>query len=191
MIPVIGFENIDIMKFGNELRISGMIFSKGQDLYFIPVPNTDYMRLHIVEADKDDWDKLVYQLDNVETVVHAKDENGKLEKIIVRKSQRRLEEKIIWNVFRRDNYTCQYCGKNDVPLTVDHVVRWENMGQTHEDNLITACKKCNNTRGNMEIGDWLKCNYYIERVPIKFISSNLASLDKAFELPLREYKRKR
>jgi 5-methylcytosine-specific restriction endonuclease McrA len=39
------------------------------------------------------------------------------------------------NIFRRDNYTCQYCGAQDVPLTVDHIVpkvlggseTWENL----------------------------------------------------------------
>jgi len=192
-INVIGFDNINIHKFGNELSISGMIFSKGKDLYFLPLSDIDFahMKLHMVASDKSDWDKLVFQLDNVETVIKAKDENDRLVKIIVRKSQRRLEEKIVWNVFKRDKYTCQYCGKDDVPLTVDHIVRWENLGQTHEDNLITACKKCNNKRGDMEMNEWLVSKYYLDRVPIEFIDKNLKALDKAFELPLREYKRNR
>jgi hypothetical protein len=193
-VNVVGFENINIHKFGNELTISGMIFSKGKDLYFLPFPDVDYshMKMHMITSDTLDWNKLIYQLDNVETVVKAKDENNKLVKIIVRKSQRKLEEKIVWNVFRRDRYTCQYCGRLDVPLTIDHIIRWENMGQTVEDNLISACKKCNNTRGNMEFEDWLKSDYYLEHCKdIHMQRWNKEAFEKAKNLPLREYKRNR
>ena len=192
-VKVIGFENINIHKFGNDLTISGMMFSRGKDLYFLPFADIDYshMRMNMVTSDKVDWNKLMFQLDNVETVVHAKDEDERLIKIVVRKAQRRIEEKVVWNVFRRDNYTCQYCGKNDIPLTIDHIIRWEELGQTVEDNLITSCKKCNNTRGNMEFGEWLFCDYYLARVSTNTDFHNHKMYDKAKVLPLREYKRKR
>jgi 5-methylcytosine-specific restriction endonuclease McrA len=35
-----------------------------------------------------------------------------------------------------------------------------NMGASVEDNLITACRKCNKTRGNMLYEDWLNSDYY-------------------------------
>ncbi|GAB4476535.1 MAG: HNH endonuclease [Anaerolineae bacterium] len=50
-------------------------------------------------------------------------------------------------IFRRDNYTCQYCGKTGAPLTIDHVIP-RNRGGTHSwHNLVTACPACNRRKG--------------------------------------------
>lgn len=50
-----------------------------------------------------------------------------------------------FTVFRRDSYTCQYCGRRapDVELHVDHIVAWSRGGHTTADNLRTACSVCN------------------------------------------------
>ena len=43
-----------------------------------------------------------------------------------------------FNVFLRDQFSCQYCGsKND--LTFDHVIPRSKGGQTTWENVITAC----------------------------------------------------
>ncbi len=52
------------------------------------------------------------------------------------------------NVFRRDHYTCQYCGRSGVELTLDHVVPKSRGGRTTWENLVTACKACNAKKGN-------------------------------------------
>jgi 5-methylcytosine-specific restriction endonuclease McrA len=50
-------------------------------------------------------------------------------------------------VFARDHYTCQYCGRQTNDLTLDHVVpRHRGGGHTWE-NLVTACKSCNHRKG--------------------------------------------
>ena len=50
-------------------------------------------------------------------------------------------------ILRRDDYTCQYCGKNTVHLTVDHVVP-RRLGGTHSwENLVAACPACNHRKG--------------------------------------------
>jgi 5-methylcytosine-specific restriction endonuclease McrA len=50
-------------------------------------------------------------------------------------------------VFRRDNYTCQYCGKHLGNLTVDHV-RPKHMGGEHIwTNVVAACPSCNHRKG--------------------------------------------
>jgi len=48
-------------------------------------------------------------------------------------------------VFRRDGYSCQYCGRSapEFPLHVDHIVPWSKGGATVFDNLRTACRACN------------------------------------------------
>jgi 5-methylcytosine-specific restriction endonuclease McrA len=50
-------------------------------------------------------------------------------------------------VFRRDNYTCQYCGRHATNLTVDHVVP-KILGGPHTwTNVVTACPSCNHRKG--------------------------------------------
>lgn len=50
-------------------------------------------------------------------------------------------------VFIRDNYTCQYCGRFGSDLTIDHVVPRSKGGQHTWDNLVSACKTCNHRKG--------------------------------------------
>lgn len=51
------------------------------------------------------------------------------------------------NIFKRDRYQCQYCGKKS-HLTLDHILPKSKGGRTTWDNLITACKKCNSRKGD-------------------------------------------
>ncbi len=50
-------------------------------------------------------------------------------------------------IFRRDNYTCQYCGRQSPHLTIDHVVPRHTGGGHCWDNLVTACPPCNRRKG--------------------------------------------
>jgi 5-methylcytosine-specific restriction endonuclease McrA len=52
------------------------------------------------------------------------------------------------NILRRDNHRCQYCGRGDVPLTVDHVIPKARGGEDSWENLVTACVACNNKKGD-------------------------------------------
>ena len=56
------------------------------------------------------------------------------------------------NVFIRDRYTCQYCGKNNIPvdqLTYDHVTPRSRGGKTDWTNITTACKRCNARKADL------------------------------------------
>ncbi len=56
-------------------------------------------------------------------------------------------------VFRRDNYTCQYCGQSKTDLTLDHVVP-RRLGGTHTwVNLVAACRNCNHQKGGRKIAN--------------------------------------
>ena len=50
-------------------------------------------------------------------------------------------------VFIRDNYTCQYCGRQAGDLTIDHVIPRSRGGPHTWDNLVSACKTCNHRKG--------------------------------------------
>jgi len=54
-------------------------------------------------------------------------------------------------IFRRDNYTCQYCGKHAVFLTVDHVIPRHLAGKHTWTNVVTACAACNHHKGGRRI----------------------------------------
>lgn len=52
------------------------------------------------------------------------------------------------NVLRRDSFTCQYCGTRRGPMTTDHVVPRSMGGGDSWTNLVCACVRCNNAKGN-------------------------------------------
>ena len=53
---------------------------------------------------------------------------------------RKLSKK---EVFLRDRFTCQYCGKKAQDLTVDHVVPRRQGGGHAWENVVAACNRCN------------------------------------------------
>lgn len=55
-----------------------------------------------------------------------------------------------YNIFLRDNWTCQYCGSKhkSEDLTFDHVIpKSRNSGKTWT-NIVTACVPCNRKKAN-------------------------------------------
>ncbi len=52
------------------------------------------------------------------------------------------------NILRRDGHRCQFCGRGDLPLTVDHVIPISRGGEDTWDNLVCACVDCNNKKGD-------------------------------------------
>jgi len=57
------------------------------------------------------------------------------------------------NIFKRDNYMCQYCGKKTKKLTIDHVKPKNKGGIDSWENLVTACVKCNLAKGDRYLKD--------------------------------------
>lgn len=46
-------------------------------------------------------------------------------------------------IFNRDNYICQYCGKQTRALTIDHVIPRHRGGEHNWFNVVSACPACN------------------------------------------------
>lgn len=135
------------------------------DYHYLEVAEMDAMgswpgSLKVLDMDLDDWRAFIRQTDLLETEVVAPDQDGKLVKAILRKSQRQVDQGTSWVVYKRDGYRCRYCGIDGVPMTVDHLVLWEEGGPAIPENLVTSCRKCNKKRGNMQYGDWLESPYY-------------------------------
>ncbi len=53
------------------------------------------------------------------------------------------------NILWRDDNQCQYCAKKFAPkeLTLDHVIPKSRGGRNTWENLVVACKKCNQKKG--------------------------------------------
>ena len=90
-----------------------------------------------------------------------------------------ITKKIRFEVFKRDDFKCGYCGKSPpaVKLEADHIEPISKGGTDDINNLITACFDCN--RG--------KSNVPLDSIPPK-VRENLASI-KEREIQLIEYKK--
>jgi len=66
-----------------------------------------------------------------------------------------IGKKLRFEVFKRDGFKCQYCGKSapDVVLHVDHVNPVSKGGGADILNLITSCQDCNLGKGARELSD--------------------------------------
>ncbi|MET8826039.1 HNH endonuclease [Streptomyces sp. NPDC004610] len=61
-----------------------------------------------------------------------------------------VSKRLRYEIFRRDNHTCGYCGASapDAPLRVDHVTPVALGGTDTPDNLVTACEPCNSGKSS-------------------------------------------
>jgi len=64
--------------------------------------------------------------------------------------------KIIKEVFKRDNYTCQYCGQVGGKLEADHIIPFSKGGSDEMSNLITSCRKCNRQKKDKSTNEFIK-----------------------------------
>ena len=66
-----------------------------------------------------------------------------------------LQPKMRFEVFKRDGFKCQYCGRSapEVTLEVDHIVPVAEGGKNEMLNLITSCRACNRGKGKTKLSD--------------------------------------
>jgi 5-methylcytosine-specific restriction endonuclease McrA len=86
------------------------------------------------------------------------------------------------NILRRDGHQCQYCGVRTA-LTVDHIIPKSRGGEDTWENLVTACIRCNNRKGNMFPDEF---NLKPKQRPIKpnhvvFLRQYVGTIDKSWE----------
>lgn len=56
-------------------------------------------------------------------------------------------------IYLRDHFMCQYCGRDlhSAPaseVTLDHLIPRSQGGNNRNENLVTACRRCNSARGS-------------------------------------------
>lgn len=69
--------------------------------------------------------------------------------------RRVLSKKTRFEIFKRDKFTCQYCGRMapDVILEVDHIKPVAKGGKNDLLNLITSCRDCNRGKRDNILSD--------------------------------------
>ena len=156
------FKNLDLPKIGNTIQLAGSIWIGEGKTYLCMFPGEQELSIPVKQLNMTSRErsKFLRQTDIMETEVLATAADGTITKALLRKAARQISQHISWEVFRRDNYACRYCGKNDVPLTVDHLVTWEEGGPSVPENLVAADKRCNRIRGNLPYAEWLEHPHY-------------------------------
>jgi hypothetical protein len=71
------------------------------------------------------------------------------------KNRKQISKTARFEVFKRDSFTCQYCGRKaaDVLLVIDHIEPVAKGGTNDLLNLITACKDCNAGKSDRQLSD--------------------------------------
>jgi len=63
-----------------------------------------------------------------------------------------------FEIFKRDNFTCQYCGRNvkedKIKLHVDHIIPLSKNGTWEKKNLTTACEECNIGKADILLNEY-------------------------------------
>ena len=86
------------------------------------------------------------------------------------------------NILRRDGFRCQYCSSRD-DLTVDHILPKSRGGRDTWENLVAACTRCNNRKGNRTPEE---ANMHLHRKPFRpshvmFIRDFVGTLDDTWK----------
>ena len=56
-------------------------------------------------------------------------------------------------ILRRDEYRCQYCGREMSRMTIDHVIPRYRGGVHSWKNLVAACPQCNRRKGGRTLAE--------------------------------------
>lgn len=207
--------DLNILDVGNTIQMAGAVYVDDGQMYLAMFPEERgdargplggedptcfyaadgaFYKIDVLDMDQDDWAKFIRQTDIVETEILARSSDGTLAKTIVRKTQRQIEQGVMWKVYKRDGYKCRYCGNDDTPLTVDHLVCWNVGGPSTVENLVAACRKCNKTRGDTTYEGWLQHPHYL-RVSKSLTEAerkaNVALAETLANIPLQIHKKSR
>jgi hypothetical protein len=97
------------------------------------------------------------------------------------KKREPISKKIRMEIFKRDSFTCQYCGRKspDVILQVDHIHPVAKGGDNDIMNLITACFDCNSGKSDRTLSDHTAIEK--KRVQIELLQERKEQIEMMFE----------
>jgi 5-methylcytosine-specific restriction endonuclease McrA len=111
---------------------------------------------------EEEWTDFLQRSDNPEVLVMP-------EKAFHRKIRFEISGAVQQKIWVADNYRCVYCGAymGKAQLTIDHFTPLELGGVNNTSNYLSACRRCNKSKGSMNPHDWcnlkgLKYDYFID-----------------------------
>ena len=121
------------------------------------VLNADYRPLSYYPLSLWPWQEVVKAafLDRVEVIasydrlIHSPNFEMRLPSVVSLRQYVRQDRQPAFtrfNVFLRDGFCCQYCGRGE-DLTFDHVIPRSRGGRTTWENIVAACAPCNLAKG--------------------------------------------
>ena len=136
---------------------SGFLRHQGGRQFPALVLNADYRPLSYLplslwswqEAVKAAWLERVSIIAEYDEVVHSPSTEIRIPSVVVLKDYVKPARSAAFtrfNLFLRDEFSCQYCGARG-DLTFDHVVPRSRGGRTTWENVVAACGPCNLKKG--------------------------------------------
>jgi hypothetical protein len=169
---------------GVQAQINGVILSARDidTIMWLPWQSPTEMPIHALQPSVEDWLAVLQATDDPH--IFETDETG-IVKAIHRKCMRAIGGALQWQVWRRDNFRCMYCGvegNGSHPLTVDHFIPVELGGSDEIGNLISCCRACNKAKGSLspekycelENKDYLALDAYLHGKASALFISHLA-----------------
>ena len=144
-----------------EFRTSFVREPAGLKHYPALVLNADYRPLSYYPLSLWPWQEAIKAawLDRVDIVaeydecVRSPSTEIRIPSVVVLKQYVRPQKRVAFtrfNLFLRDEFSCQYCGANG-DLTFDHVVPRARGGITSWQNVVAACSRCNLRKGSKSL----------------------------------------
>lgn len=116
----------------------------------------------------EDWGELITKEEDL--VIRSINYAFRVPEIILLTSHNKLSRQRVHfsrrNLFRRDNWMCQYCcvKPGNSELSIDHVLPKSQGGLTTWENCVAACTSCNGRKANRTPE---KANMKLKKVPVK------------------------
>lgn len=151
------------------------------------VLNADYRPLSYLPLSLWSWQDAVKAafLDRVdivaeyETKVHSPSRSIRIPSVVVLRDYVRPQRRAAFtrfNLFLRDEFRCQYCGKRG-ELTFDHVVPRARGGVTSWQNVVAACSPCNLAKGSKSLA---RAGMHLRKPPRQPEAEKLRNLGRKF-----------
>lgn len=119
--------------------------------------NSDATPLSFLPLSTINWKEAIQKLfsdeidviEEYDWIVHSPSMEYVVPSVVLLRNYIKVPRKVQYNrdnVYLRDDYTCQYCGYQDLSrkdLTLDHVIPKFHGGKTRFNNIVTACQNCN------------------------------------------------
>lgn len=122
-----------------------------------PLPSGDAQLARIARLTPEEWQAVRPALAEFFTEENGQWQHSRIDaelaKVKARPDQKTWIE-LRTKVFHRDDFTCTYCGTRGGNLECDHIIPAKLGGPASLENLTTACKPCNRSKGSKKLAEW-------------------------------------